>query len=150
MKLCTKCKRDKSDNEFTPRGNSLHSWCNECRRKHCKDHYRKNKKHYRQRNARRRKERKDKLIQFICEYLLEHPCIDCGEHDIRVLEFDHIDPTTKSFEIARFIRGSNQNKDLLLEEISKCVVRCANCHRRRTSSEKSDVRHRFYLERQSK
>jgi hypothetical protein len=55
------------------------------------------------------------------DYLLTHPCVDCGEADPVVLDFDHIDPATKSREVAWFIR----RRDLvgLAEEIEKCEVR---------------------------
>lgn len=64
------------------------------------------------------------------EYLWQHPCVDCWERDPVVLEFDH--------------RGGKQEtvSNMLLNycdwariqhELSKCDVRCANCHRRRTA-----------------
>jgi hypothetical protein len=58
------------------------------------------------------------------DYLLTHPCVDCGEADPVVLDFDHIDPATKSREVAWFIR----RRDLVgrAAEIEKCEVRCAN------------------------
>ena len=58
-----------------------------------------------------------------------HPCVDCGETDPVVLEFDHL--REKLFDIGRGIR--DKNWDLLLAEIAKCEVVCANCHRRRTA-----------------
>ena len=46
-----------------------------------------------------------------------------------VLEFDH--RGDKSFNIAKGLR--DRGWDDLLEEIAKCDVVCANCHRRRTA-----------------
>lgn len=64
-------------------------------------------------------------------YLSTHPCIDCGESDPVVLDFDHIDPATKTRSIARMLSGHVKWENIL-KEIEKCEVRCANCHRRRT------------------
>lgn len=66
-------------------------------------------------------------------YLKEHPCVDCGETDIIVLEFDHRDPLNKRASIGKVL-GSWTWKTLLTE-IEKCDVRCANDHRRRTTSQ---------------
>jgi len=63
-------------------------------------------------------------------YLASHPCIDCGEADVRVLEFDHV-REKKEGNIGDFVRGGMAWQRILLE-ISKCDVRCANCHRRKT------------------
>ncbi len=65
--------------------------------------------------------------QFVYEYLLEHPCIDCGITDIRVLEFDHV-RGTKTREICDMVQAAMSIKNIALE-IEKCEVRCANCHR---------------------
>ena len=61
-------------------------------------------------------------------YFRDHPCVDCGETDPIVLEFDHL--RDKKFGISTGIR--NRNWADVLDEIAKCEVVCANCHRRRT------------------
>jgi hypothetical protein len=68
----------------------------------------------------------------LTKYLLEHPCIDCGETDLRVLDFDHRDPSIKSYNIGRLTNGSHCSWKKILTEISKCDVRCSNCHRKKT------------------
>jgi hypothetical protein len=57
-------------------------------------------------------------------------CVDCGESDPRVLEFDHVSGV-KTGNVCDMI-GSLISWRRISEEISKCVVRCANCHRRKT------------------
>lgn len=64
------------------------------------------------------------------EYLSSHPCVDCGESDIRCLDFDHI-TGIKFANISVLIRRGQTLKKIL-SEVAKCVVRCANCHRKRT------------------
>jgi hypothetical protein len=68
----------------------------------------------------------------VIEYLRSHPCVDCGETDPVVLDFDHVDRFTKRWDIAGRI-GYGLAWRTIQAEIAKCVVRCANCHRRRTA-----------------
>jgi len=67
---------------------------------------------------------------FLDNYLLSHPCIDCGESDIIVLEFDHV----RGKKVLEICIAVNRCWSIarLEGEISKCEVRCANCHRRVT------------------
>jgi hypothetical protein len=82
----------------------------------------------------------------LAAYLLEHPCIDCGETDIQVLDLDHLDSMTKTREIGLMIlRGCSW--DTVRAELEKCVVRCANCHRRRTARDWSHWRYLWLVER---
>lgn len=71
------------------------------------------------------------LKDVILEYLKEHPCVDCGEGDPVVLEFDHRDGADKKFNLGEAMKMAFGVKTVLAE-IAKCDVRCANCHRRRT------------------
>ena len=70
----------------------------------------------------------DNLVQ----YLSDRSCTDCGISDSRVLEFDHLPEFNKIFDISRAISGSTRSWNSILNEISKCEVVCANCHRIRT------------------
>ena len=71
---------------------------------------------------------------MIYEFKLGNPCATCGEHDPRVLEFDHVDPSTKSHNISEMVKSGHSVKSIL-GEISKCEVLCANCHRRKTAKD---------------
>lgn len=64
-------------------------------------------------------------------FKLSKGCIDCGykKHPV-ALHFDHIHGE-KVRQICDF-----RNWDLALEEVSKCVVRCANCHAIKTFENK--------------
>jgi hypothetical protein len=68
--------------------------------------------------------------QNIIAYLLAHPCVDCGETDIVVLEFDH--RGQKIADISNYA-NSGRTWPTILKEIEKCDVRCVNCHRRATA-----------------
>lgn len=70
---------------------------------------------------------KERNRNFVTEYLKTHPCVDCGNSDIRVLEFDHINGV-KEENISHAVRNAWSIKRLMFE-ISKCEVRCCNCHR---------------------
>lgn len=79
--------------------------------------------------------RRLKARAWIKAYLAAHPCVDCGESDTRILEFDHIDPSQKEFTISRGIADGRGLKSIKAE-VAKCEVRCCNCHRLRTITEK--------------
>ena len=73
-------------------------------------------------------------------YLKVHPCVDCGEADPTVLDFDHV-RESKAFNIANAITRLAWTR--IVREIQKCEVRCANCHRRKTARENQWFKARF-------
>ncbi len=77
----------------------------------------------------------------VIEYLREHPCVDCGESDLVVLDFDHLPGADKHFDVARAVTGSTRAWGTIKAEIDKCEVVCANCHRRRTAKRASHRKH---------
>ena len=75
-------------------------------------------------------------------YLAKAGCETCGEHDPRVLEFDHKDPTKKRETIARLIsQGYAWSSEILRREIRKCRILCANCHRKHTIQQQDYYSH---------
>lgn len=141
MKICTICSLVKPNADFFYRNKSkgkLHSQCKDCyvvnRRKIWKEHYHKYGSNYRERAVERSRKIKANLKAQMLEYLRDKSCTNCGVSDIRVLEFDHIDPSKKSFSIARGI-GSALSWASILAEIAKCQILCANCHKIRTANQ---------------
>lgn len=64
-------------------------------------------------------------------YLSAHPCVDCGESDPVVLEFDHV-RGEKCHNIGHML-ADGKSWTRISGEIEKCEVRCANCHKRVTA-----------------
>lgn len=57
----------------------------------------------------------------------EEGCLICGEKDPRCLDYHHRDGSHKLMCISRM---SGYNLEKVQEEIGKCDVLCANCHRK--------------------
>lgn len=133
MKICTKCKADKEESEFSLRSGSskLRSICKQCIVLYAQTHYQNNKEVYKQRGYTSTKKGAEVKKVFLVEFLNLHPCVDCGESDIRTLEFHHRDPNEKIENISSMIRS--YSLAVLKEEINKCDVLCANCHRKKTN-----------------
>lgn len=91
-----------------------------------KRHYYANKEKYKeyQRNGRERRRK------FIWDYLSSNPCVDCGETNPIVLEFDHVGK--KKFTISNAIRDK-VNLNRIKKEIAECEIRCSNCHKKKTA-----------------
>lgn len=87
--------------------------------------YLKNKAKTLQRNYKRRQELRDWLI----EIKRNLKCEKCLENDVAVLDFHHKDGETKEKGISQMISNMN-SKEKILEEISKCIILCSNCHRK--------------------
>lgn len=72
--------------------------------------------------------------EIVLNVLLNGNCIDCGETNILVLDFDHRDRTTKVGHVGEIMRLGCSVENLV-NEINKCDIRCSNCHRIKTSKE---------------
>lgn len=141
--LCSKCKLTKDATEFAFRNKAKgtrHSYCLQCGREFAKKHYSNNVRYYVQKAYVRRKSLLDEISGKLFDYLEHHPCIDCGESDPVVLEFDHV-RGKKSYNVSAMGSLVLSWKSIL-KEIEKCEVRCANCHRRRTAECYASYRYR--------
>ena len=130
MKRCGKCGKKKpfSDfNRFIRAKDGLQPYCRVCARAY----YQARNTEIRALIQARKRQLRTELLLFVRAYLLEHPCTDCGERDPVVLEFDHV-RGVKAGNVSTMMREPVTLKRLQ-EEIAKCDVRCANCHRRRTA-----------------
>jgi hypothetical protein len=117
---CTTCKIVKPDENF-------HAGSQRC--KLCHAAYRRSpemRAKGRDVAARRFREARD-----LIERLRDVPCADCGRRfPTYCMEFDHIDPSTKRFNVAALTGGGITQR--FLDEIAKCEVVCSTCHRIRT------------------
>jgi len=133
MKTCTRCKNDFEIQDFpiiNKRTGKRSSMCTDCGREYDREYHAKNKE---KRNELKRDSQLKIRIRnrlHILRYLEKNPCVDCGESDIIVLEFDH--QRDKEFNVSNM---GTVSINKIQKEIDKCEVVCANCHRRRTAKQ---------------
>lgn len=130
MKACYKCKKKQSLDNFSrnrTRKDGHSAMCKVCSKEYFGQYKRKRKGVYKEYKRATRK----RTRQFVFDYLKTHGCVDCGMENPVVLEFDHV-RGEKRCNIAHMVRR-NWSLELVQDEISKCEVRCSNCHKVRTA-----------------
>lgn len=128
LKQCTKCGEFKEEEEFSWKNKAQgkrHSQCKECRRKADNERYA-NDAQRRENIKERHKENRQFLKDYIRHLKEESKCSICGESRWYCLDFHHI--KDKKFTISQKIQDGT-SLTTLQEEISKCIILCANCHR---------------------
>ena len=137
MKKCNKCGIKKKEEEFHWKivGIKRQYSCKLCRKQYHRQHYLNNKEKYCEQAVVSKRRIRARLKEYITSYLETHPCVDCGEDNFIVLEFDHVrgkkefcicEGTSAGYSISR-----------VKKEIAKCEVRCANCHKIRHYNQRS-------------
>jgi Zn ribbon nucleic-acid-binding protein len=109
-RCCIKCNKDKPLSEFYQRrgkeGGSV--YCKKC-------------------TSEQTLERQRLFKQQVIEYK-GGECVKCGYNKYQgALEFHHLDPTQKDFNISQ-VKGNTIN-DKIKNELDKCILVCSNCHR---------------------
>ena len=143
MKKCSKCGVVKPYEEFNRSSRNkdgYHVYCREC----SKGHYQANIVRHKS-NVRRTARARTALMQSILFEAMAGGCVDCGITDIRVLEFDHV-RGVKVDSITSIVRRG-LSIEVLLTEIAKCEIRCANCHTLATLSRLPRTWHDRYIDR---
>ena len=133
-KVCSMCKLEKNESDFLFKNkakNLRQSCCSECFKVVRKKSYEKNKEYYYIRNKKRRIE----ISKWFFEMKSELSCELCGFSHPGALDFHHKDKKEKDTEVSNLLKYS---KKRILEEIEKCVVLCANCHRIHHFNEKEE------------
>ena len=129
LKKCPICKLDlpEDDIHFASRYDRVKKEfqhkCRSCQKEYRRKHYLDNKEKY----INKAKKYKKTFVNWFSEYKKNLSCEICNEKRYWVLDFHHRDPKEKDLEVSKIV--SNCNKQQLLNEIEKCVVLCANCHR---------------------
>jgi deoxycytidylate deaminase len=93
-KICPGCGKERDCEQdfnwkYKVRG-IRHSRCRYCMSQVSKQHYQDNKQSYMARIHARDKEILQDNRGKLAAYLTDHPCIDCGQTDIRILDLDHV------------------------------------------------------------
>jgi hypothetical protein len=138
-KKCCKCKQEKPLDEFSNnkgRKDGKNSMCKPCMKLYDKKRFKNMDRQERDLRNKRRKDRSKKDAEKIYNILVKEACVDCGENDPLVLEFDH--QRDKDFNISNMIGDYKWSR--ILSEIEKCEIRCANCHRIKTAKERGYYR----------
>ena len=137
MKRCSKCGVDKPIDDFPWKNkllNRRHAVCKPCTAIRSSKWYNENKQSHIENVGRYREEFRSNGKSFIWDYLSAHPCVDCGETNPLVLEFDHVRGNKKQTVSVMVTQGYSIEN--IQKEIDKCEVRCANCHRIKTAKER--------------
>ena len=111
-KICSKCGRELPIDQFNWRNKAKGTQRADC--KECHSGYMKIKY----------QEKKD-IVQNL---KAETKCAKCGDSRGYVLDYHHINPEEKENNVSR-MTSNNYQLNKVYEEIKKCVVLCANCHR---------------------
>ncbi len=137
-KKCKKCKLSKPQDNFNfkYKAEGIRSkYCKNCSRLTTQAAYYKKRSYYLERQTERNQKEIIKKKIFLYRYLNTHPCMDCGIQDPVVLQFDHV-RGSKRHAVSVMVQRRYSLK-AVIDEIKKCEVRCANCHARKTATERN-------------
>ncbi len=134
-KICCGCNILKTIDLFGKKRSQkdgLQPRCKECRKFSTKKYYIGHEEQQKNRVKKYNSLNRIKVHEYIFDYLSKHPCTICNENDILVLEFDHVVNKTENISVLIKNRSSITK---IQEEINKCQVLCANCHKRKTAKD---------------
>jgi hypothetical protein len=130
MKYCMSCKQTLPVSSFTKnrtKADGLHHTCRECKREHQRRWY----EGHRQEHYTRVRTAKRRYQQELRDTKDNKPCTDCGMvFPYFVLDWDHVPGGIKIGNVSTFYRHAATKK--YRDEVEKCELVCANCHRYRT------------------
>lgn len=132
-KVCVRCGHRQDIGEFTKnvtKKDGRNPACRTCHSKWQKAHYRKNLGYYKL-----KAKKNQRLLRDAIREAQKKPCMDCKKkYPTYVMDFDHRDRDKKKMNLS--LMAARSGLRLIQEEIAKCDVVCANCHRERTHGPK--------------
>lgn len=139
IKYCPKCDRFLSVDDFNKNKRTFDGLFYVCKQHQSmlrRKSYYQNVEGTKASSKKRDENRKEKHKAIVWNLKVAGKCVDCGNNEPQRLEFDHINPATKKFNISD---GMYTSTKALLDELKKCVLRCKDCHIARTKRQrKSD------------
>jgi len=107
----------------------LQDVCRECQQQIVNENYAKNTDRRKAINRVSASNAREEGREYVYQYLLKNPCVDCGENNPLVLTFDHV-RGDKKLGISEMV-GRGWSIETIKAEVKKCDVLCFNCHMRR-------------------
>jgi hypothetical protein len=132
--ICNHCGQEKPIGEFNWRWKELgirSPTCRECKKGQQSNYYTRNQEAERESLRQQKADNKALTQKWVNEYKASRGCIDCGESDPVCLDFDHVQGDKRG-SVSRLI-SNNVSLSAIQNEVAKCMVRCANCHRKMTA-----------------
>ena len=144
--ICRKCPGIKTEDDFHWKIKNIKraTICKNCHRIERKHFYDRNKIKYKSLAKIKNKEIRERNNEYVYNYLLQNPCMQCGQSNILTLDFDHRDRRDKFMGICQMI-GEGYSINNIRQEIEKCDVLCANCHRIKTAGDINSFKYRKTL-----
>lgn len=100
------------------------------KQEYSKKYYEENKEKIKDSSDKARKRFKQKWAEFKSAL----SCTQCGEKHPATLDFHHVVRDKSNRKVFDLVRNYNWNS--LMDEIDKCIVLCANCHRKHHADER--------------
>ena len=138
IKTCIKCNARKSLDSYhwkNKKKGIKFNTCGKCVNKYSKMHYKKNIEKYKEKAREHNKRYIHRGRMFLRELKMSNACVECSESHPDILEFDHIEPNNKDTDVS-YMSQHAYCLETIEKEIAKCVLLCANCHRKRTALQK--------------
>jgi hypothetical protein len=134
MKMCGKCGVTRPLAEFHRRGRGYQTWCKDCRRAYDALYHQRS----RPRRLAQKRRKHDELVAWYRALKSSKPCADCGGiFHPAAMTFDHRPGVDKVDDVSSMVQ--RHNRALILAEIEKCELVCANCHAVRSFERRRDV-----------
>lgn len=137
MKGCNKCGFSKQTTDFYvrksgERAGQYYEKCKECYKSRGRSYYGQNKEKQLALAKLRKLRYIDERKKFL-EEIKNQPCLDCKKkYPVWVMDFDHRNACEKIDSVSKLAFRKITSIQKIKDEIEKCDLVCANCHRQRT------------------
>src|SRR3954468_6826416 len=132
LKTCCLCRAQKLGTDFNrdrKRRDGRQNVCRECSSMRSRLYYQNHTEAHREVTKKRRNEQRRLFKQRTDAIKQRFGCRVCGESDVVCLDFHHLDPSTKEFDIAAAM-SAEWPWEKVPAEIRKCACLCANGDRK--------------------